>query len=152
MRKFLKVCALVLLPLLVSLFSVVATLTVVEFAPKPVEVVRVLDGDTVTIKAPYLPAPLKPELSLRIVGIDTPEKNYLAQCDEERQKGQEATAYTKTLLERAKSVRVKLTAWDKYGGRVLGDLYLDGVSLAQSLIAAGHARAYDGGRKGSWCH
>ena len=58
-------------------------------------------------------------------------------------------------------------AWDKYGipggnpwllpgsaGRVLGDLVLlGGDRLSDRLLAAGHARAYDGGAKaeGAWC-
>ena len=30
------------------------------------KVLRVIDGDTVEIEAPYLPAPLKPKLSIRV--------------------------------------------------------------------------------------
>ena len=36
------------------------------------QIVRVNDGDTVVIAAPFLPAPLKPELAVRIYGVDTP--------------------------------------------------------------------------------
>ncbi len=38
------------------------------------KVTRVIDGDTVEFEAPFLPAPLKPVLSLRVLGVDTPEK------------------------------------------------------------------------------
>ena len=38
------------------------------------QIVRVNDGDTVVIAAPFLPQPLKPELAVRIFGVDTPEK------------------------------------------------------------------------------
>lgn len=38
------------------------------------QVLRVSDGDTIVISAPFLPAPLKPELAVRIYGVDTPEK------------------------------------------------------------------------------
>ena len=37
------------------------------------KIIRVSDGDTIVISAPYLPAPLKPELAVRIYGVDTPE-------------------------------------------------------------------------------
>ena len=37
-------------------------------------ILRVSDGDTIVISAPYLPAPLKPQLAVRIFGVDTPEK------------------------------------------------------------------------------
>ncbi len=38
------------------------------------QVLRVSDGDTIVIAAPFLPAPLKPELAVRIYGVDTPRK------------------------------------------------------------------------------
>ena len=41
--------------------------------------------------------------------------------------------------------------WDKYGGRVLGDVVLNGQSLRQMLIVNGHAREYYGEAKQSWC-
>jgi hypothetical protein len=34
----------------------------------------VSDGDTVVIAAPFLPAPLKPQLAVRVYGVDTPKK------------------------------------------------------------------------------
>ena len=37
------------------------------------KIIRVTDGDTVVIAAPFLPAPLKPELAVRVYGVDTPE-------------------------------------------------------------------------------
>jgi endonuclease YncB( thermonuclease family) len=36
-------------------------------------ITRVIDGDTVGIAATWLPAPLKPVLSVRVYGVDTPE-------------------------------------------------------------------------------
>ena len=50
-------------------------------------------------------------------------------------------------------LRVRLRGVDtpEKGGRVVADLVLDGHSLSESLIAAGHGRAYDGGKRGSWC-
>ena len=47
------------------------------------QIVRVSDGDTVVIAAPFLPAPLKPELAVRVFGVDTPEKGHRAQCPSE---------------------------------------------------------------------
>jgi endonuclease YncB( thermonuclease family) len=41
--------------------------------------------------------------------------------------------------------------WDKFGGRVLGDIILDGQSLRASLITNGFAREYYGEEKQSWC-
>jgi endonuclease YncB( thermonuclease family) len=117
-----------------------------------VVITRVVDGDTVGFEAPYLPAPLKPELRLRVYGVDTPEKGFRAKCDSEAQRGAAATDFTKKLVEKSKKRQVMLMDWDKFGGRVLGDLILDGVSLRQQLIANGFAREYYGEAKQSWCN
>lgn len=115
------------------------------------QIVRVNDGDTVVIAAPFLPAPLKPELAVRIFGVDTPEKGFRAQCLSEDQRGQAATQFTKNAVAASQKRQVTLYAWDKFGGRVLGDIILDGRSLRAGLIANGFAREYFGEAKTSWC-
>jgi endonuclease YncB( thermonuclease family) len=114
-------------------------------------VIRVSDGDTIVIAATYLPAPLKPELAVRIFGVDTPEKGHRAQCAQENERGQAATEYAKKAVSVAKQVQVTLYRWDKFGGRVLGDILLDGRSHRAELIARGFAREYYGDAKQSWC-
>lgn len=113
---------------------------------------RVIDGDTVSFQANWLPDPLKKELSLRVFGVDTPEKGFRAKCPQEDQRGQAATAFTKQLVSMSQNKQIILMDWDKYGGRVLGDLLLDGKSLRQMLIANGYAREYYGEAKTSWCN
>lgn len=115
------------------------------------KIVRVSDGDTIVIAAPYLPAPLKPELAVRIFGVDTPEKGHRAQCPAEAQRGEQASQYTKQLISNGKKFQVVLYSWDKFGGRVLGDIVVDGQSVRQGLIAKGLAREYYGEAKQSWC-
>ncbi len=117
-----------------------------------VEVLRVIDGDTIAFKADFLPAPLKKELSIRVFGVDTPEKGFRAKCPSEDQRGQAATAFTKELIAVAKKRQIVLYDWDKYGGRVLGDIVLDGYSLRALLISKGFAREYYGEAKQSWCN
>ena len=114
-------------------------------------ITRVIDGDTVGIAATWLPAPLKPELSVRVFGVDTPEKGHRAQCPSEAQRGEAASAFTKAQINASSNRQIVLMDWDKYGGRVLGDVVLDGKSLRQLLIANGHAREYYGEAKTSWC-
>ncbi len=116
------------------------------------KIVRVNDGDTVVIAAPFLPAPLKPELAVRVFGVDTPEKGFRAQCPSEDQRGQAATAFTKNAVATTQKHQVILYGWDKFGGRVLGDLILNGVSLRAELIRNGFAREYYGDAKQSWCN
>lgn len=114
-------------------------------------ILKVSDGDTIVIAAPFLPAPLKPQLAVRIFGVDTPEKGFRAKCESENQRGLAASEFTKKLVSSSQKRQVTLYDWDKFGGRVLGDIILDGKSLRQQLIANGFARAYFGEAKQSWC-
>ena len=116
------------------------------------QILRVNDGDTVVIAAPFLPKPLKPELAIRIYGVDTPEKGFRAQCPSEDQRGQAATAFTKNAVAGTQKHQVIIYGWDKFGGRVLGDMILNGVSLRAELIKNGFAREYFGEAKQSWCN
>lgn len=113
---------------------------------------RVIDGDTVAFQATWLPDPLKKELSIRVYGVDTPEKSFRAKCPQEDQRGQAATQFTKNVISKSTKRQIVLMDWDKYGGRVLGDVLLDGVSLRQLLIQNGFAREYYGEAKQSWCN
>lgn len=112
---------------------------------------RVVDGDTVAFQANWLPDPLKKELSVRVFGVDTPEKGFRAKCPSEDARGQAASAFTKAQINAAQKRQIILMDWDKYGGRVLGDVLLDGKSLRQMLITNGFAREYYGDAKTSWC-
>jgi len=143
--------------LLLTLLLTLSTATAVaQKQPKMVvydaTITRVIDGDTVAFEAKFLPAPLKQELSIRVYGVDTPEKGFRAKCATEDARGQAATAFTKQALAKAKTRQIALIDWDKYGGRVLGDVILDGQSLRVMLIQNGFAREYYGEAKTSWCN
>jgi len=131
-------------------------LTLAQKTPKGVtydaQIIRVSDGDTIVIAAPFLPAPLKPELAVRVFGVDTPEKGFRGQCDSEKARGEAASEFTKNAVKSTKKHQVILYGWDKFGGRVLGDMILDGVSLRAELIRNGFAREYYGDAKQSWCN
>ena len=115
------------------------------------KIIRVIDGDTVVVPATYLPPPLKPELSVRIYGVDTPEKNPRAHCPSENEKAQAATEFTKKMVAGATTSRVTIYEWDKYGGRILGDIIINNKSLRAMLIQGDYAREYYGDAKKSWC-
>ena len=141
-----------------KLLILLSLLPILAFAQKQIPaavydytITRVIDGDTVAFQAPFLPDPLKKELSIRVFGVDTPEKGHRAKCPQEAQRGEMATAFTKQQVAQAQRRQVVLMAWDKYGGRVLGDILLDGRSLRQMLIQNGFAREYYGEAKTSWC-
>ncbi len=114
-------------------------------------VVRVVDGDTVKVDASADLPPELASLSIRLRGVDTPEKGGRAKCETERQAGRAATAFTEAAVGKAKTAVVRDPKWGKWGGRVIADLVLDGKPLSSTLIEAGHGRAYDGGRRKAWC-
>jgi endonuclease YncB( thermonuclease family) len=116
------------------------------------QILRVTDGDTVVISAPFLPAPFKPELAIRVYGVDTPEKGHRAMCPSEAQRGEAASAFTKNAVAQGGKFQVTMYGWDKFGGRVLGDILINGQSLRAALIANGFAREYYGEAKQSWCN
>jgi len=141
---------------LLALLLIVPVLAIAQPKQKPgvtydAVITRVIDGDTVGIQATWLPAPLKPELSIRVYGADTPEKGHRAACPSEAARGEAATAFTKAQINAATKRQIVLMDWDKYGGRVLGDVLLNGQSLRGMLIQNGFAREYYGEAKTSWC-
>lgn len=115
-------------------------------------ITKVIDGDTVEIEAKFLPVELKQKLKIRIYGVDTPEKPPRALCEKEAKLGKAATEFAKQAVSRSTQRLVVIYDWDKYGGRVLGDVYLDGQSLRALLIQNGYAREYFGDKKSSWCN
>ena len=114
-------------------------------------ITRVIDGDTIEFQAPFLPSPLKPVLSIRVFGVDTPEKSSRAKCPEEAELGESASKFTKKMVAKSKKRQISIVKWDKFGGRVLGDVILDGKSLSEELIKQGFAKPYFGKKKASWC-
>jgi len=147
MRKFLVLTALVL----GSYSAAIAQKTPIGVT-YDTQIIRASDGDTVVIAAPFLPAPLKPELAVRVFGVDTPEKGFRGQCESERLRGEQASVFTKDVIKATKKHQVILYGWDKFGGRILGDIILDGMSLRALLIKNGFAREYYGDAKQSWCN
>lgn len=109
----------------------------------------VYDGDTVYSELCFLPSPLK-NVSIRLVGIDTPE--IRTTCASEKALGYQAKAYLESLLAEQTEILVKNVDWDKYGGRIDGDIILpNGDSVSALMIKSGLARPYMGGTREPWC-
>ncbi len=121
--------------------------------PVPAVVTKVLDGDTLQVRARIW---LDHEVTtrVRLAGIDAPETN--GKCARERALAAEALAFVRTRLELegAATAPILLTEirYGKYAGRVLARVETrGGEDLGQALLAAGLARPYDGRRRPSWC-
>jgi endonuclease YncB( thermonuclease family) len=114
------------------------------------KVTRAIDGDTIEVQVDFLPSELNNKLYVRVWGIDTPEKGFRALNEHEQQLGAKASEFTKNAITNAKEIKINLIAWDKFGGRVLGDVVIDGKSLRQLLLDNHLAREYYGDKKKSW--
>jgi len=134
------------------LFLLTLLLSSVLYAQGPYEwkVIRAVDGDTIEIQVDFLPSELGTKLYVRVWGIDTPEKGFRAQSEHEKQLGLKASEFTKNAIANAKEIKINLIMWDKFGGRVLGDILIDGNSLRQLLLDNHFAREYFGDKKKSW--
>ena len=106
------------------------------------------DGDTCYVVAKTLPDNLK-NMSIRILGIDTPE--IRADCTEEKSLALQGRAFANGMFKNADNIEFRNLKWDKYGGRILADVYIDGVSYKDKIIEAGLAREYYGNKKIGWC-
>jgi|DEB0MinimDraft_10_1074344.scaffolds.fasta_scaffold09139_4 endonuclease YncB( thermonuclease family) len=119
--------------------------------PYDMKVTKVTDGDTIRVEAPWLLPELGDDIAIRILGIDTPEKGGRAKCEAEAALGAEATEFAKSVIAVGDVVQVDVLQWDKFGGRINADVYVDGENFAQMQIERGLAVPYDGGTKDSWC-
>lgn len=115
--------------------------------PVPAELVRVIDGDTVAVRAHIWPGHYV-ETRVRLLGVDAPERRGPA-CEAERALAHEATAFTTRWLERA-AIGLEEVDRGSFAGRVVARIRrADGADLSADLIAAGLAAPY--GAAAPWC-
>lgn len=113
-------------------------------------VTRVLDGDTVEVDAVFYPKELG-QIQIRVMGVDTPESGHRAKCTAERERAKAAKQFAvDTLLNR--QIVVSQIKADKYGGRIVADVHVEGKLYRAMLLDRQLARMYDGGTKQSWCN
>ena len=114
----------------------------------PVEVLRVLDGDTFEGRVRLWPG-LEIATKIRLRGIDAPELK--SRCEEERAKAVAARDTLRAILDQG-DVGISAVALDKYGGRVVADASTRATpDVSAALLGAGLARSYAGTRRESWC-
>lgn len=108
-------------------------------------VVRVVDGDTIKVQLVGEMPELFREESVRLRHCDTPEKHDSR--PDMAELARRATDYTATRLAPGARITLREVGFDKYGGRLLADVAVDGGNLCQALIEAGLAHPYEGGKK-----
>ena len=108
------------------------------------------DGDTITFNIPNVHPLLGQRVSIRLVGIDTPEMRTNNVC--EKMAGIAAKRKVANLLRQAKRIDLENVQRGKYF-RIVADVKIDGQSLTESLLNRGVGYPYDGGKKKkiNWC-
>lgn len=112
------------------------------------KVVSVYDADTVTIALQWNNDIYK--VKCRLLGIDSAEKR--TKNKDEKKVALDATKWLQDLILN-KIIWVKCGKWGKYGGRMLGELYLDKKdinndnSINNLIVQNGFAYYYDGKKK-----
>jgi endonuclease YncB( thermonuclease family) len=116
--------------------------------PVPAQVVSVIDGDTLVVRA-RIWLGLELETRVRISGIDTPELR--GGCVRERALAERARRLVVEIVA-GREVVLREVRLGKYAGRVVARVATDdGRDLGSILLSAGLARTYDGGPRGDWC-
>src|ERR1700681_4395394 len=112
------------------------------------EVVRIIDGDTFVARMRTGPGG-EVETRVRLRSIDAAELH--ARCSKELRLALAARAALQRLLADG-SVMLSHVGPDKYPGRIDANVATrNNADVSAAMLSGGYARAYDGGRRGSWC-
>jgi endonuclease YncB( thermonuclease family) len=112
------------------------------------EVVRIIDGDTFVARMRTGPGG-EVEIRVRLRSIDAAELH--ARCSRELRLALAARAALQWLLADGR-VMLSRVGPDKYPGRIDAIVTTkNNVDVSAAMLSGGFARAYDGGRRGSWC-
>ena len=111
------------------------------------QVLTVTDGDTFRARIEVWTG-VEVVTAVRVAGIDTPELR--GKCPAEKATAIAARERLRALLA-AGPVTLTAVMNDKYAGRVDALVMVNGVRVADTLIAEGLARPYSGGARAGWC-
>jgi micrococcal nuclease len=138
----LAVAGLILVPTIADLVN--AAMKTADSDQGPCRIIRVIDGDTVSLICPE-----DGMVSARLDGFDTPEK-YAPKCVDEFLAAEKASWALRTMIQKADRMEITHQGTDRYG-RALVKLEIDSVDVARLMIREGHGRQYSGGLRGTWC-
>ena len=118
------------------------------FILTPDQIVDVYDGDTFKIDLPSMHPLFGDDLSIRLLGVDTPEMR--GTTDEVKALAMQAQQVTEKALKGASKIELRNPQRGKYF-RIVSEVWIDGESLADTLKAKGLAKDYDGeGARPEW--
>lgn len=109
----------------------------------------VYDGDTMRITVAGWPDIMGHNMPIRINGIDTPE--IRGKCQSEKDKAILARDMVLRMVAAGREVSISNLSRGKYF-RIVADVYVDGISIGQTLLEMGLAVSYNGkGKRHNWC-
>ncbi|MDX8394304.1 MAG: thermonuclease family protein [Mariprofundales bacterium] len=144
-----KEISLVIIILLLILFPIDAIAdSKKHFGNLTVEkVISVYDGDTFRVNIKSLHPLLGDNISIRIAGIDTPEMKD--KRDLVRELAKKAQIILEKRLKAGANIELRNVKRGKYF-RIIADVYIDDINIANELMRLGLAKAYYGGKKQEW--
>ncbi len=116
--------------------------------PVSAEVLRVIDGDTIEVRA-HIWLGQEVTTLVRLGGVDAPELK--GKCESERAAARRAKAAIEEKLAGGE-VTLRDIKFEKYAGRVMSRVQTaGGEDLARSLKDDGFVRSYGGAKRLPWC-
>lgn len=114
--------------------------------PMPAIVERVIDGDTIEVRAAiWLDQEIR--VAVRIAGVDAPEL-FRPRCAAEKAAAEKSRDFVEGFFADRRASLSDI-GHDKFAGRVLASVRnAAGADLAAALLGSGNARAYGAG---DWC-
>ena len=110
------------------------------------KVTKVVDGDTIDVLLD-MGFDIKYKSRVRLFGIDTPESR--TRNKEEKVRGLLSKVYLKDAIKKAKKLTIKTHKGSETGkfGRILGEIFADGINLILKMCTEGYAVLYYGQNK-----
>ena len=117
-----------------------------DFSYRINKITKIVDGDTIDVLLD-MGFDIKYQSRVRLFGIDTPESR--TRNKEEKVRGLLSKAYLKQALKKAKKLTIKTHKGSETGkfGRILGEVFADGVNLNLKMCTEGYAVQYYGPNK-----
>ena len=117
-----------------------------DFSYRVNKVTKVIDGDTIDVVID-LGFDIMYKSRVRLFGIDTPEGRTRDLV--EKKYGLMSKDYLKEALKNAEKIVIKTHKGEETGkfGRILGEIFCDGVNINQQMCDVGYAVAYYGQSK-----
>jgi len=117
-----------------------------DFSYRINKVTKIVDGDTIDVLLD-MGFDIKYQSRVRLFGIDTPESR--TRNREEKVRGLLSKEYLKNAIKKAKKLTIKTHKGSETGkfGRILGEIFADGVNLNLKMCEEGYAVQYYGQNK-----